>query len=344
MKQAVRLLQLAALAAGASGTLQTECGASTGRERSRLSDLLGELPSSRYKTFCGPTPPALEMWRGREPCDEGLLFVTPGAVAEGSQPEAESEADIEGPAIFTTSGDLVWTQSGWGRTSDLKVQKAGDRSYITFWRDESSRQAGGGSYVVLSQSYEMVKELRPVGEISSKPVELKLTDNGTAILVMHNVTQASRPFGGVQDRWINEAIIQEVDMASNKLIHEWKASEHFDPAKSQLNSTWQGRSRDTAFDFFQATGLDLDHQGNYVISSRNMCNAAAVRRGGDGSVLWVLGGSLNSFGDGSPGQAATAMLSSHAVQWHGESTLLLLDSGRVHGQRAVSTTAAGVVR
>ncbi|OAA70677.1 hypothetical protein ISF_02651 [Cordyceps fumosorosea ARSEF 2679] len=324
------LLRFAILVAGVSGALRTECDVSTNGGKvplvSRISDLLSPRPSSQYKTYCGATPPELETWHSEEPCDEGLLFVAPGEVARGTT--TDEGADVEGPAIFRTNGELVWTQSGWGRTRDLRVQAVGDRSYMTFWRGASGVDDGaGGSYVLLDQSYEMVKEIRPIGEISSRPVELKLTDNGTAIIVMHNITQTDRLFGGFQSGWINDAIIQEVDLTTNKLVSEWRASQHFDVIMSQVEIENQGRTRETAVDFFRATSIDLDHHGNYVISSRNMCNAAAVRRS-DGEVLWVLGGALNSFVDGSAGQAA-AMVSSQGIAWHGDSILLLLGGGHL---------------
>ncbi|KAM3557736.1 hypothetical protein MY1884_004355 [Beauveria asiatica] len=325
MRPAAKIFLFAVLVAGVSGTLKIECGTSTVGGRSWMPDLLIPHPSSQYKTFCGPTPPQLETWQSEEPCDDGLLFVTPGDSAERST--TESEADVEGPAIFRSNGDLVWTQDGWGRTRDLKVQSVGDRSYMTFWRDESSRHDGGGSYVVLDQSYEMVKELRSVGKISSRPVELKLTSDGTAIILMHNVTKIHTPFGSLQNGWINDAIIQEIDMASNELIFEWRASHHFKVTMSQAAPENRGRTPETAFDYIHATGIDLDHKGDYVISSRNMYNAVALRRG-HGNVLWVLGGSLNSFEDASGGEA-TAMISSQGIQWDGDSTLLLLDGGHV---------------
>ncbi|KAM3511721.1 hypothetical protein MY11210_004611 [Beauveria gryllotalpidicola] len=325
MRPAAKILQFATLVAGVFGTLKIDCGTSIAGMRSRLSDLLMPHPTSQYKTFCGSTPPQLETWQSEQPCDDALLFVTPGEAAEGSA--MENEADVEGPAIFRSNGDLVWTQDGWGRTRDLKVQTVGHRSYMTFWHDESSRHDGGASYVVLDRSYEMVKELRPVGEISSRPVELKLTDDGTAIILMHNATKVHTPFGSLQNGWINDAIIQEIDMKSNELVFEWRASHHFNITMSQAPIENQGRTPETAFDFFHATGIDLDHKGDYVISSRNMCNAVALRRG-HGNVLWVVGGKLNSFEDASGGEAA-AMISSQGVQWYGDSTLLLLDGGHV---------------
>ncbi|KAJ4150379.1 hypothetical protein LMH87_011131 [Akanthomyces muscarius] len=306
MRQVAKILQFAVLVAGTT-------------------DSLSPHPSPHFKTFCGPTPPQLETWHSKQPCDDGLLFVASGVAASAAT--ANKKADVEGPAIFRTNGDLVWTQSGWGRTSDLKVQMVGDRSYITFWHYESSRDDRGGSYVVLNQSYGVIRELRPVGEAPSRPVELKLTDNGTAIMMMHRITQVDKPFRGLQSGWINDAIIQEVDMASNELIFEWRASQHFDVETSQADIKNQGRTAETAFDFFHATGIDIDHNGNYVISSQNMCNAAALHRT-DGHMLWVLGGALNSFEDIATGQTV-AMISSQGIQWHGDSTLLLLDGGYV---------------
>lgn len=152
MRQAAKILQFAVLVAGISGTFKTECDMSRSGERGRvagrLSDLLNPHASPQYKTFCGPTPPQLETWHSKQPCDDGLLFVASGEAAGAAT--ADKGADAEGPAIFRANGDLVWTQTGWGRTRDLKVQMVGDRSYITFWQYESSRDDCGGSYVVVS--------------------------------------------------------------------------------------------------------------------------------------------------------------------------------------------------
>lgn len=167
-----------------------------------------------------------------------------------------------------------------------------------------------------------------MGRLTSRPVELKLTQTGTAVVLMHSITRASGSVGGLENGWINEAIIQEIDVATNELLFEWRASEHFDVGKSRASiAGQQGSTPSTAFDFFHATGIDVDHNGNYVIASRNMCNAAAVRRS-DGSVLWVLGGVLNSLDDVSAGQAVV-MAASQGIQWHGDTTLMLLDGGYV---------------
>lgn len=173
----------------------------------------------------------------------------------------------------------------------------------------------------------MVKELRPAGKLTTRPLELKLTDKETAIMLMHNTTYTSTPFGGLDGGWIIDAIIQEINVTSNSLISEWRASEHFDVNKSLAEVGDQGKTPETAFDFFRATGIDFDNDDNYVISSRNMFNAAAVRPG-DGSTIWVLGGPLNTWDDVSAGQAV-AMIASQGVQWHGNSTLMLLDGGYV---------------
>ncbi|TQV97869.1 Arylsulfotransferase-like protein [Cordyceps javanica] len=332
------VLRFAVLLTGVSATLRSECDSVTttltGGRHLRLGSYLADLlspprPSSQYKTTCDWAPPALEIWQhGAQPCEDGLLFVSPPEGAEASA------------AIFRTNGDLVWTQSGWGRTRDLRMQNVGDQSYITFWRyDDNSRHDAwrvernerltymGVTVNKLDQSYEIVRELRPWGQFSSPPVELKLTEKGTAIMVMHNVTQAHKPFAGLQNGWINDAIVQEIDLMSNELVFEWRASHHFAVEMSQASIKDQGRTPGTAYHFFHATGLDIDHNGNYIIASRNMCNAAALRRS-DGNVLWVLGGALNSFADGGTGQAV-AIISSQGVRWHGDATLLLLDGGYV---------------
>lgn len=154
MRRAVAFLQFAVLLTCVTGTLQSECSNTLRRDRGRLGSWLQDLgilsayTYPRYKTFCTPTPPEMEIWQNNQHCSDGLLFVTPAGAAQ--DPITLVSANMEGPAIFRTNGELVWTESGWGRTSDLKVQQVGSRSYITFWHDGDSYQNDGGSYIVVS--------------------------------------------------------------------------------------------------------------------------------------------------------------------------------------------------
>lgn len=157
MRRAVAFLQFAVLLTSVAGTLQSECSNTLRHDRGRLGSwlqdmgLLSAYTYPRYKTFCTPTPPEMEIWQSNQQCSDGLLFVAPGRAAQN--PTTVVSANMEGPAIFRTNGELVWTESGWGRTSDLKVQQVGSRSYITFWRDGDSHQDRGGSYIMVNTVY-----------------------------------------------------------------------------------------------------------------------------------------------------------------------------------------------
>ena len=128
--------------------------------------------------------------------------------------------------------------------------------------------------------------------------------------------------GGPEVGWIWDAIFQEIDIETNKLLFEWKASEHI-----SLNETYRflgdvGHTHDGAYDWFHINSVDKDPQGNYLISSRHLHTIHYIN-GTSGEVMWVLGGRSNMFEDLSGGNA-TSFAWQHHARWHNNYTAITL--------------------
>jgi hypothetical protein len=166
--------------------------------------------------------------------------------------------------------------------------------------------------------------------------EFRITSRGTALSIAYQPRKADlSSIGGVVDGWLLDCIFQEVDIASGNMTFQWSAYAHFglDNTLQRFrrcsDDTWRaydgcGRHEDSAFDYFHMNSIELDHDGNYLISARHL-NSLCYIDGRTGDVLWVLGGMQNQFEDLSDG-AATNFSWQHHVRWHGDQRLSMFDN------------------
>ncbi len=94
-----------------------------------------------------------------------------------------------------------------------------------------------------------------------------------------------------------------------------------------------GKSKDTAFDFFHINSVDKDDLGNYIISSRYVHAFMCISPTGE--TLWHLGGKNNNFTDLSAGEATNFSWQHHA-NWHANNTITIFDN---HGDNVFHNRA-----
>ncbi|POR32161.1 Uncharacterized protein TPAR_07616 [Tolypocladium paradoxum] len=276
--------------------------------------LYGAYPRQSYQSF-GGTPPKLNLVQRHSRCHDGLVFLEPRGVY----------VDMPGPVIVDNDGSLVWMQTAWGEAMDVKVQQFNGSNYITFWHGTDNGTFGDGGYIMLDESYEVFKTITPVGGVKGDLHEFRITQHGTALIAMHQETQAPMSGNGLPTRWIYDSIFQEIDLHSGELLFEWHASDYFPIDESRAPCDGQGDDTSNAFDFFHINSIDKGADGNYLVSSRYMCAVACISRE-DGRVLWQLGGENNDFDDLSHGGATNFTWNRHA-SWYENTTLTVLDNG-----------------
>lgn len=129
---------------------------------------------------------------------------------------------------------------------------------------------------------------------------------------MYDVVPADlREAGGQEDGWIWDGVFQEVDVETNELIFQWRASEHFSFSEVERGREGNGDTQDRPWDFFHINSIDKDERGNFLISSRYM-DCLAYIDGRTGDVIWKLGGKHSSFTDLSDGAATNISWQHHA--------------------------------
>lgn len=285
----------------------------------------GPYPTHEFVTSdLHPPSPSIIKWD--DSCDYGHVLVAPFG---NSVPDA-------GPMILDSKGNLVWMSTAFGTVMNFKIQNYLNEPHLTFWAGNKVGGIGQGYYLVLNSSYDVVHKVlaksppaHPDDIRSGDIHEFMLTDSGTALLTVYNTTTHDlSAMGRPTEGWMADSLFQEVDVATNELLFEWRASDHLDPAtSSKYINPFGGYKESNPYDFFHINSVQKDKNGDYLVSSRHL-HAVMTVSGKTGEIVWVLGGQFNVFDDLSGGKA-TSFSWQHTARWVDEEKgiLSLFDNG-----------------
>jgi hypothetical protein len=270
--------------------------------------LYGGSPSQTYISN-GLTSPRVSIRQHSENCDPGYTFLNFNG---DSVPQ-------HGPAILDSANELVWKAEHYGTTTNHKVQSYRGEQFLTFWAGAKGGTMGQGVYIMVSgfprrtsylelttspkldSTYTEKHTVSGVG-VSGDLHEFVVTKDNTALLTFYNVTPADlSPLGKWKNGWLIDSGFQEVDIATGKLLFEWRASDHFQVNETFMTHPFGGYIKSMPFDFYHINSVDKDSRGNYLVSSRHTHSVSCV--GPDGQIKWILGGQRNQFTDLSAGDA-----------------------------------------
>jgi hypothetical protein len=230
-------------------------------------------------------PPFLSVGRsiaGRAP---GYLFLSPKSKKDQKQ---------AGPMIADDSGQPVWFQPlpGIEAATDFRTQTYKGKPVLTFWRGTSRQGIGVGEMVVLDQSYRVIRRIRTANGFRPDLHEFKLTPQGTAIIVTYPVVHTDlRKVKGPRRGLAVDSVIQEIDLDTGLVEFEWHSL-----GKIALTDTFSRPqpSRRAPFDYAHANSVDLDGDGNFLLSARNTWTIYKIDRA-SGRIIWRLGGKHSTY-------------------------------------------------
>ncbi|TGJ84666.1 hypothetical protein E0Z10_g4104 [Xylaria hypoxylon] len=234
-----------------------------------------------------------------------------------------------GPTIFDSRGELVWTDDSYGAVFNFQIQTYKGENYLTFWSNPegSTHGYGRGTYYILDSSYQLFGKFEPAGEgLQGDLHEFQITEHGTTLMTIYNPVPADlTSIGGPEQGWALDCLFQEIDIATGELLFEWSAIEHvaLSDTVRYFAGEDDGTTPETAYDFFHINSVDVDGEGNYVVSGRHTSSILCISP--QGKILWTLGGISNEFLDLSDGHATDFMYQHHA-KLHGGHTLSIFDN------------------
>ncbi|MCU1450265.1 MAG: Arylsulfotransferase [Acidimicrobiales bacterium] len=224
---------------------------------------------------------------------------------------------LAGPLIVDNKGEPVWylPLQGMG-SADLRVQEYRGQPVLTWWEGKNEPTFGEGDWVIADTSYREIRRIHAGNGYAADLHDLLLTPQGTALVTAYAPATADlRPVGGPAGGPITDSIVQEVDVETGRVLFEWHASDHV-----ALDESHTQFSAGSSFDFFHVNSIDVDHDGNLLVSARNTWALYKIDRT-SGAVLWRLAGKKSDFALG----AGVPFAWQHDARRQADGTITLFD-------------------
>jgi hypothetical protein len=245
--------------------------------------------------------------------DPGLLFLGPGPVSlKGSQQF--------GPLIVDSAGRPVWFRPlapGLQVTNFARWRYRGE-PVLVWWEGKIEQTGyGQGEVVVLDRAYREIARVRAANGRSVDLHALTVTPQGTALFSCYpeTVPMDLSSIGGPRDSQVRESIIQEVDIASGRLLFEWRSLQHIPVSASR-------EPMGEPYDYLHVNSIQQLPDGNLLVSARHTWALYKLERR-TGKVIWTLGGKQSQFHMGS----GTEFAWQHDARQVSDRVLTLFDNG-----------------
>jgi len=280
---------------------------------------LGEIATGAFASS-GPKPPRPPKWHTRPDLRIPSLTVTHREQGVSTDPIfiAPYNAPVGqvGAVIVDNEGQPIWENPLAGKvTTNFQVQRYRGSPVLTWWEGLIEYGHGVGEYVIADASYRTIRRVQAAGGLRGDLHEFVITPRDTALLTSYVIRDADlSSVGGSRKGTIQDAIFQEIDLATGRLLLEWHSLDHvpLDESYAPVEANW---------DFFHINSADLDGDGNLLISSRSMQTVYKLDR--TGKILWRLGGKSSDFEIG-PGAGFAWQ---HDARHQPDGTLTIFDNG-----------------
>jgi len=226
--------------------------------------------------------------------DPGFLFLGPG-------PVSLSGSEQYGPLIVDRNGTPIWFRplaKGLQATNFTAAEYRGEP--VLVWWEGTILQSGygHGEAVIVNRAYQEIARVRAAGGRFMDLHALTLTPQGTALFTCYpeTVQMDLSAIDGPKNDPVLGSIIQEVDVATGRLLFEWRGLQHIPVDVSQ-----EPMSR--PYDYLHVNSIQPLPDGNLLVSARHTWAIYKLDRS-TGNVIWTLGGKRSSFHMGPGAQFA----------------------------------------
>src|ERR1700727_2186359 len=174
-----------------------------------------------------PRPPVVPRWRSRPDLRIPALTVTRAESAASHDPIFIAPYNVvgaqAGAVIADASGEPIWENPLAAKvTTNFRVQRYRGSPVLTWWEGSIELGHGVGEYVIADSSYRTVRRVQAGNRLRGDLHEFVITSRDTALLTSYVVTKADlSSVGGSRDGTIQDAVFQEIDLASGEVLIEW---------------------------------------------------------------------------------------------------------------------------
>jgi hypothetical protein len=260
-------------------------------------------------------PPAVTVTQYAQPSgDPPYLFLAPPASGPGQG----------GAMILDRRGDLIWfaPDTAGNSVMDFRPQAYQGATVLTYFQGlVVAAGYGQGHAVIADAGYRTTHVIRAAGGLQADLHEFLLTPQGTALITIYRTAPADlTPVGGPADGHVLAGVLQEIDIATGKLLFQWDSLDHVPVTDSYLK--FSGGTAAKPYDYFHINSIAVAPDGDLIISARHTWAVYKIARPG-GSIVWQLNGKKSDFTMGS----GSGFAWQHDARPHGAATLTLFDDG-----------------
>ncbi len=264
-------------------------------------------------------PPKLAVDEAVDTSDAGVFLLSPRM----RDADRDAATHQQGALAVDQAGRTVWFRAApdGEPITDVRVQRYQGKPVLTWWQGAASRYGiGRGEGVIMDGHYKPVATVQAGDHQTVDLHEFLLTDRGTALVTIYSRARRDlRAIGGARDAQVTQGIVQEIDVATGRVLLQWHSLDHVDPAESNQPVPTDPQK---AYDYFHINSVAEDAHGDLLISARHTSAVYKVDRA-TGEVVWRLGGKRSDFTFGEGADFAFQ----HDARWLSGDTLQLFDNG-----------------
>src|SRR5579875_4141386 len=283
-----------------------------------------------YVTRADLRPPRLRVRRLAEAAHQALAG-GPRYVFLGNKAYTGPAVGQPGLIIADRDGGIVWFQpNASGQVANFNVQTYRGQQVLTWWEGKWVNGVPYGNAYIADSSYHVIATVKAGNGLKADMHEFSLTDKGTALITANRKRGADlTAVGGAAKGAVLSGVVQEIDVATGKVLFEWDSLDHVSVAET--HQALKGGMVDGMFDYFHINSIAVAPDGDLLVSARTTWTVYKIGRR-DGGIRWRLGGKKSDFTLG-PGAAFEWQ---HHVRAHGADLLTVFDNASSPPEEAQS--------
>ena len=245
----------------------------------------------------------------------------PGATAGDLFLAPYQGAGRPGPMIADQAGKLIWFHPLPPNDSatNFRPQTYDGQTVLTWWQGRILQLGfGQGEDEIYSTAYQPLAVVRAGNGYRADLHEFLITPQDTAWIdafdpVRLNLTK----IGGLADAYVNDSVVEEIDIKTGLVMWEWHAFGHI-----ALSDSHSSVPRTNNWDYVHINSIDPGTSDNLLLSSRGTWALYDVDLH-SGAFIWQLGGRQSSFTLG-PG---VEFFWQHDAMWEPGGLISVFDNG-----------------
>ncbi len=226
-----------------------------------------------------------------------VTILTHGNVGRGDffvSPFGAATTYANGPEILDQNGNVVWFQpvAAGQEAADFRTQTYRGQPVLTWWQGTGLGSLAKGTDYIYNNRYQQVATVNAGNGFSADGHEFLITPQNTALILAYTTATADlSSIGGPSNQTVIDGVVQEVDIATGKVLFQWNSADHVPYSQSEQPLP---ASASTPWDWFHVNAVHIDTDGNLLIDARDTWTTYKVARH-SGNVIWQLGGKASSF-------------------------------------------------